>query len=150
MKKTLKIGLIVVSLVVVFLAGAALVIRDFYVEKKLGNNYLLCVWARDAYDITYRVSFWEDGRPVLHDFVSELEYSNRWIFVKSLSGRYWVIDKSIPYHSIDDSLQKKIGRYSESVIGPLDSLSFISYKDSVRFQNDCRGKWALEDELQSH
>lgn len=146
MKKKVTLKVLVICFFIALLLSGTLAIRDFYVEKKLGNNYLLCVWARDAYDITYRVSFWEDGRPVLHDFVSELEYSNRWIFVKSLSGRYWVIDKSIPYHSIDDSLQKKIGRYSESVIGPLDSLSFISYKDSVRFQNDCRGKWALEDE----
>lgn len=146
MKKRVTLKVLVICFFIALLLSGTLAIRDFYVEKKLGNNYLLCVWARDAYDITYRVSFWEDGRPVLHDFVSELEYSNRWIFVKSLSGRYWVIDKSIPYHLIGDSLQKQIGRYSESVIGPLDSLSFISYKDSVRSPNDCCRKWALEDE----
>lgn len=143
LKIIIRVACGVASLLVFTVALAFFIIRDFYVEKNLKDGYFLTIWAREQLVIDYRKGFMSENHyPILFDYVSKVESSRQWIFVESLSGNYWVIDKSIPYEHIPD--EENHMKYATSVLGPMDSVSFFHFKDSVGFQAKEKDIWTLD------
>lgn len=118
---------------------------DMNQVKKLGQNYAISYSYRDTYNLTYyTIGYQSSAVPlVVKDAIHRLEYDRRWIFFSGMSGKYWVIDKTIPNGKVRNGAD--VVRYDRSVIGPLDSVSFVAFKDSVEFKVESpENVWLLE------
>ena len=141
--------LLLIAISILCSIGIVLLIITYHAWdiKSLKDGYVLTYWAREIYQIEYRsLLFSWDSHPVLKDSFSEIDYSSNWIFIKTKASRYWIIDKYAEYEEIDNDLSSFIFEpefmvFTNNVIGPLDSISFEVFKDSVSFESFNSRHW---------
>ncbi len=140
------------------------VTSTWYDEANLKNGYVLTYryrarernqhkW-REWYLIQHRPFYFSsDSRPVLIDIITSVDYSKEWVFIQADSDRYWILDKSSAFLPYDDEeieqrrLEHEEGymSYSDNVIGPIDSLSYYHFIDSVGFVRDDKCHWSVKE-----
>jgi len=114
---------------------------SWYDEKKLNDGYYLTLWARNYYVIDYRNCFLSENSSVLHERVIKLEFSSEFIFAQTEKGRFWVINKT---KKVFFDYEQEQNHRCSSLSGPMDSLAFTHYKDSVHFISKQKDRWTLK------
>ena len=114
-------------------------------ELKLEKGYYLTIWERDHYVIDYRRYYLSTSYyTVLREPVTYLEFSSDYVLARTRTKHYWVIDKTEkPVFLYDDN--ENIYRCS-TLRGPMDSISFFYFKDSVSFISSPHYRWSLYQE----
>ena len=112
----------------------------WYDEKELNNGYYLTIWERNYYVIDYRkCRLSTKYNMVLHEPILKLEFNSEYVFARTKTGDYWIIDKTITPIFTYDSLDNKY--YCSALWGPLDSAYFYHFRDSVHFISKPQNRW---------
>lgn len=152
MKFKLMIRFIIVVLVAT-LAGVALsnLIKGWGISEELGNNYIFTSDNGILYQLDNREYF------VIPYGITSINYNDKWIIAKTIGlnasyrncrkqcndgSQYWIINKDvsiIKIDSINSSNIMLIKDYeypilSNSLIGPLDSISFCNKLNELRIK----------------
>lgn len=151
-----RICLIIIALFVLLFVGLFICIKDWNVTENLGNNY---VFTSDC-GIQYQV----DGHNyfIIPFGITSINHDAKWIIAKTSGlnafynksqkqcndgSQYWIINKDAKIIRIDsiqssNMMSIKGNEYpivSESLIGPLDSISFSNKLRKLRIKVTFKG-----------
>ena len=114
----MKVIVYCVTYTLLSLGLVALVLPDWYVEKRLGGKYVISYMSSTERDLCYKKNAYSYAR-VLPSSVLSCGHDNKWIIAKTNNGTYYIIDKRKDF-IVDNAT---------NIIGPLDSLRFYALKD---------------------
>ncbi len=134
----------------------------WYDEEYLKDGYVLTYWGREWnqykwrewYIIEHRPFYLSsDSRYVLKDVITSVDYSKQWIFLRTDSDRYWIINKSSIFRQLDyedivhnrPEQKEDYMSYADNVFGPVDSISFRHFMDSVGFVQNDKCHWEIQE-----
>lgn len=122
--------------------------------RNLRDGYFVIYVARERRLIERRPCVLSENRQcVFEGNVDELDvyYNRRWILVKTRPSQYFVIDKSMDLKEIirepiDPNLRRRLREpdyyiYTTNVIGPMDSIAFVHFQDSIGFVPHKYNRW---------